>query len=78
MDTGRTLRAGLSFAIGTRHKLSGYAEGGGGSLKEKTAEQIVAKLPVDNTLIPVQALGELYRVLVGKLGPSLKALANLF
>jgi predicted nucleic acid-binding protein len=77
MDTGRTLRAGLSLAIGTRHKLSGYAEGGG-SLKEKTAEQIVAKLPVDNTLIPVQALGELYRVLVGKLGPSLKALANLF
>jgi predicted nucleic acid-binding protein len=45
-----------------------YAEGGGGSSKEKTAEQIVAKLPVDNTLIPVQVLGELFRVLVGKFG----------
>jgi predicted nucleic acid-binding protein len=45
-----------------------YAEGGGDSLKEKTAERIVAKLPVDTTLIPVQVLGELFRVLVGKLG----------
>ncbi len=44
-----------------------YAEGGGDSLKEKTTEQIVAKLSVDNTFIPVQVLGELFRVLVGKL-----------
>jgi predicted nucleic acid-binding protein len=45
-----------------------YAEGGGSSIKEKAAEQIVAKLPVNNTLIPVQVLGEIFRVLVGKLG----------
>lgn len=45
-----------------------YAEGGGDSVREKTAEQIVAKLSVDNTLIPVQVLGELFRVLVRKLG----------
>jgi predicted nucleic acid-binding protein len=45
-----------------------YAEGGGESTKEKAAEQIVKKLQVDNTFIPVQVLGELFRVLVRKIG----------
>jgi len=68
MDTGRTLRARLALRLALDTNFLVYAEGGGDSAKEKTAEQIVAKLPVDSTLIPVQVLGELFRVLVGKFG----------
>jgi predicted nucleic acid-binding protein len=43
-----------------------YAEGVNDPAKEKIAEQIVKKIPVDTTFVPVQVLGELFRVLVGK------------
>lgn len=43
-----------------------YAEGVNDGTKEKIAEQIVKKAPVDATFVPVQVLGELFRVLVGK------------
>jgi len=45
-----------------------YAEGANGGAKEKIAEQIVKRLPVDTTFVPVQVLGELFRVLVRKVG----------
>jgi predicted nucleic acid-binding protein len=45
-----------------------YAEGVNGKAKEKIAEQIVKRLPVDTTFVPVQVLGELFRVLVHKAG----------
>jgi predicted nucleic acid-binding protein len=45
-----------------------YAEGINDGAKEKIAEQIIRNAPVDATFIPVQVLGELFRVLVGKAG----------
>jgi len=45
-----------------------YAEGLNGDVKEKNAEQLVKKLPVISTFVPVQVLGELFRVLVRKAG----------
>jgi predicted nucleic acid-binding protein len=43
-----------------------YAEGVNGELRAKTAVEIVKRLPESNTFLPVQVLGELFRVLVGK------------
>lgn len=43
-----------------------YAEGVNDGAKGTTAERIVKNAPVDTTFIPVQALGELFHVLVGK------------
>jgi predicted nucleic acid-binding protein len=43
-----------------------YAEGVNDDAKGKIAEQVVNKAPVDATFIPVQVLGELFRVLVSK------------
>lgn len=45
-----------------------YAEGVNGAAKRKAALQIIEKLAEDNTFLPVQVLGELFRVLVGKAG----------
>jgi predicted nucleic acid-binding protein len=50
-----------------------YAEGMNGDAREKHAEEIVRKLSVDDTFIPVQVLGELFRVLVRKAGRKPKA-----
>lgn len=45
-----------------------YAEGvNGGAMREKAVE-LIGKLPPDSVVIPVQALGELYQVLVRKAG----------
>jgi predicted nucleic acid-binding protein len=45
-----------------------YAERINGGAKEKIANEIIKKLPVESTFLPVQALGELFRVLVRKAG----------
>jgi predicted nucleic acid-binding protein len=43
-----------------------YAEGVNGSLRAKTTVELIKKLPESSTFLPVQVLGELFRVLVGK------------
>ena len=43
-----------------------YAEGINDAAKQKTALQIIERLPEDSTFLPVQVLGELFRVLVNK------------
>lgn len=45
-----------------------YAEGVNGAARKKAALEIVDKLPGDSTFLPVQVLGELFRVLVRKAG----------
>jgi predicted nucleic acid-binding protein len=45
-----------------------YAEGANGAARRRAALEIIAKLPEDDTFIPVQALGELFQVLVRKAG----------
>lgn len=42
------------------------AEGLNGSARQERAGNIVAALPVPNVVVPVQVLGELFRVLTGK------------
>lgn len=44
-----------------------YAEGGGDAARCGTARELIARLPAEAVVIPVQVLGELYRVLTGKL-----------
>lgn len=43
-----------------------YAEGVNGALRAKTTVRLIKKLPESSTFLPVQVLGELFRVLVGK------------
>jgi predicted nucleic acid-binding protein len=43
-----------------------YAEGVNGEARQTAALQILSRLPRATTFIPVQVLGELFRVLVGK------------
>lgn len=43
-----------------------YAEGVNGAALKKAALQLIRKLPDTETFLPVQVLGELFRVLVGK------------
>jgi predicted nucleic acid-binding protein len=47
-----------------------YAEGVNGAEKKKAALEVIEKLPGDSTFLPVQALGELFHVLVRKAGRS--------
>ncbi len=47
-----------------------YAEGANGAASRKSAIAILEKLPQASTFIPVQALGELFAVLVRKTGRS--------
>jgi predicted nucleic acid-binding protein len=42
------------------------AEGVNGTLRAKPAVELIKKLPESSTFLPVQVLGELFRVLVGK------------
>jgi len=44
-----------------------YAEGAGCETRRATATALMARLPESAVILPVQVLGELYRVLVGKL-----------
>lgn len=43
-----------------------YAEGVNGEARQKATLEIISRLPRASTFIPVQVLGELFRVLVGK------------
>jgi predicted nucleic acid-binding protein len=43
-----------------------YAEGVNGALRAKPTVELIKKLPESSTFLPVQVLGELFRVLVGK------------
>jgi len=45
-----------------------YAEGLNGNPQKKSALEIIEKLPAESTFLPVQALGELFHVLVRKAG----------
>ena len=47
-----------------------YAEGVNGTRRKKAALEIIERLPEDDTFLPVQVLGELFRVLVRKAGRS--------
>ncbi len=44
-----------------------YAEGAGDERRRKAAIELMTRLPETAVILPVQVLGELYRVLVGKL-----------
>jgi len=46
--------------------LLAYIEGVNGASRKATAAKIVAELPAESTYVPVQVLGELFRVLVRK------------
>ena len=43
-----------------------YAEGAGDERRKQLARALLVRLPEDRTVLPVQVLGELYRVLIGK------------
>lgn len=43
-----------------------YVEGVNGASRKASATEMVAKLPAESTYVPVQVLGELFRVLVRK------------
>ena len=45
-----------------------YAEGVNGALRRKSALALIERLPQESSFLPVQALGELYHVLVRKAG----------
>lgn len=47
-----------------------YAEGAGDEARRQSAAALMARLPEAAVILPVQVLGELYRVLVGKLHHS--------
>ena len=47
-----------------------YAEGVNGSASKRAALELIRNLPESSTFVPVQVLGELFRVLVGKAGLS--------
>lgn len=47
-----------------------YAEGVNGIDKREAAFGVVGRLPPDNVVVPIQALGELFNVLVRKAGRS--------
>ncbi len=57
---GRVMRIALDTNILV------YAEGVNGALRAKTTVGLIKKLPESSTFLPVQVLGELFRVLVGK------------
>jgi predicted nucleic acid-binding protein len=54
--------------VGLDTNILAYAEGVNGSIMKRAALELVQKLPEDAGLLPVQALGELYHVLVRKAG----------
>lgn len=50
-----------------------YAEGVNGEPRQQRSLPLISRLPRESTFIPVQVLGELFRVLVGKSRVSPKA-----
>ena|SRR5437868_14115522 len=58
------MTSGLRIAIDTN--VLAYAEGVNAGPKKKIALDILERLAINSTFLPVQVLGELFRVLVGK------------
>ena len=58
----------MKFAVDTN--VLAYAEGADGPERRQLALDLLERLPPEYTGVPVQALGELFRVLVGKMGRS--------
>ena len=56
----------MKFALDTN--VLAYAEGVNGTRMKRAALELIEKLPTDDTLLPVQTLGELFSVLVRKAG----------
>ncbi len=56
--------------VGLDTNILAYAEGVNDSRRQSSALDILSRLPAGETLIPVQVLGELFRVLTGKVGRS--------
>lgn len=55
-----------------------YAEGVNGTSRKKAALAIIEKLPLNSIFVPVQAVGELFQVLVRKAGhPPKQARATI-
>jgi len=54
--------------VGLDTNILAYAEGVNGAAMKRAALELVRKLPEDACRLPVQALGELYHVLVRKAG----------
>ena len=52
--------------VGLDTNVLAYAEGVGDALRCRAAFALIEKIPPDSGLLPVQTLGELYRVLTGK------------
>jgi len=65
MDARRTVRrTRVKIALDTN--VLAYAEGTNGAAMRNRTLQLLQRLPQDNIVLPVQTLGELFRVLVGK------------
>ena len=58
----------MNIAIDTN--ILAYAEGVNGAQRKLAALDLIRRLPEESTLLPVQALGELFFVLVRKAGRS--------
>jgi len=63
-DGAGLIERNMRIALDTN--ILAYAEGVNGALRAKTAVAIIKKLPESSTFLPVQVLGELFRVLIGK------------
>jgi predicted nucleic acid-binding protein len=67
MDKGRTLRLRVDdIKVALDTNILVYIEGVNGAARRKDAAEVVAQLPRENTFVPVQVLGELFRVLIRK------------
>lgn len=67
MDKGRTLRLSVDdIKVALDTNILVYIEGVNGVARSKDAAEVVAKLPRESAFVPVQVLGELFRVLIRK------------
>jgi len=67
MDKGRTLRLSTGDQkVALDSDILVYIEGVNGVARSKDAAHVVAQLPRENAFVPVQVLGELFRVLIRK------------
>ncbi len=65
MDASGTLR-GLEVRVALDTNVLAYAEGTNGAEMKEAALRLIQRLPVASIVLPVQALGELFNVLVLK------------
>lgn len=65
---GTTCTSNPTLRLALDTNILAYAEGVNGAPRKAAALEIIEKLPADSTFLPVQALGELFHVLVRKAG----------